>query len=99
MSTLYITECKGVLRIGGHFLQIVDDYGYDMTPVTISGSHAESAAFRPETKVIRVNVDTSCSIAFGSAPVATTNNRRMSAGQTEYFPVNGGDKISVISNT
>jgi len=58
-----------------------------------------SAAFNAETKMVRLHADDICSIEFGSAPEATTDNMRMAAGQTEYFGVSPGQKIAVITNT
>lgn len=66
--------------------------------ISISGSPTQSVAFNAQTKFIRVNCDTVCSIAFGSNPTATTSNQRLAANQTEYFGVARGDKISVIQN-
>jgi hypothetical protein len=59
-----------------------------------------SAAFGSQTTLVRVHVDAIGVIAFGSAPVAsTTTGIRMVAGQTEYFAVNGGQKVAVIVAT
>lgn len=67
--------------------------------VAISGSHAESNAFKNNTHLIRVHTDAICSYAIGTSPTATSSYPRMAANQTEYFEVNPGDKLSVISNT
>jgi orotate phosphoribosyltransferase len=48
---------------------------------------------------VRVHTDAICSIAYGANPTATINSFRMNANTTEYFGVNPGDKIAVISNT
>lgn len=99
MSKLYITEHRRLTRSAdGHIMQIPGDYGVDQI-IDFSGGAAASTAFAATTQFIRVNTDAVCSIAFGSAPTATTSNRRLSAGQTEFFPVFGGDKLSAISNT
>jgi len=67
-------------------------------PVGISGSPTASAAFSSGTNMIRVNVDSTCSILIGPSPVASTNFGRMQAGQTEYFCVQAGHALSVVSN-
>lgn len=69
------------------------------SPISIGGSNAESTAFGPNTSLIRVHTDAICSILVGVSPAATTGNARMAANQTEYFAVQGGQQISVISNT
>lgn len=63
------------------------------------GVEAKSSAFNAATRVIRVHADAICSIAIGANPTATVNTRRISADQTEYWEVEQGDKISVITNT
>lgn len=70
----------------------------DQTPVAI-GAEAKSAAFGADTKFIRFHCDAICSIAFGTNPTATTNNKRLAANTTEYFGVIPGQKVSVIANT
>lgn len=67
--------------------------------VAIGGASAQSAAFNAATQVVRVHADAICSIAFGANPTATASTMRMAAGQTEYFAVNPGDKIAVITNS
>lgn len=100
MSKVYITEFVTTPRSGaGHTMQIPGEYGIDQTPVDFSGGAAQSAAFGLTTNFVRLNCDAVCSIAFGASPTATTGNRRMSANQTEYFPVVGGHKLSAITNT
>lgn len=66
--------------------------------VTI-GTEAKSSAFNQSTHLIRVQAEDICCIEIGSAPTATTDMVRMVAGQTEYFGVNPGDKLSAITST
>ena len=63
------------------------------------GNVASSDAFNAATRFVRIHVDAICSIKFGAAPTATTDDARLAAGQTEYFGVNPGDKVSVITNS
>lgn len=67
--------------------------------VAIGGTSAQSSEFNDKTKIIRVHTDAVCSIEVGSDPTATTSNLRLAANSTEYFEVNPGDKIAVITNT
>lgn len=64
------------------------------------GVAAQSAVFAANTRLIRVHADAICSVLLGSNPSATvsTADARMAANQTEYYQVNPGDKIGVISN-
>lgn len=94
MATLYITEFASVYQ--GRMV-IPQTPGSHQT-VAI-GTEADSVAFKDTTVVIRVHADAICSLAFGSAPTASTTTMRMAANQTEYFAVRPGDKLSVISNT
>lgn len=100
MAKLYITEGIRLKRPSVDTAQIMDlAAATDQTPVAISGASAQSAAFAATTNFIRVETDAICSIAYGGNPTATVNNFRMAADQVEYFGVNPGDKIAVISNT
>lgn len=73
--------------------------------ISYAAGAAASAAFNPDTKLVRIHTDSICSVLFGVAPVATVNHPRMAAGQTEYRAVGnpqaGGTplKVSAISNT
>jgi hypothetical protein len=104
MSTLYITEYIGVGVVGrfagaAGLVAMAEEPGTDQTPITISGTAAQSAAFASTTKFIRVHTDAICSILVGVNPTATTSNKRLAANQTEYFGVPAGMKLSVIANT
>ena len=100
MSKLYITEHRRLTRSDdGHIMQIPGEYGVDQTPVDFSGGAAQSAAFAATTKYISICPDATCSIAFGVSPTATANNRRIPQNFFGYFPVFGGDKLSVVGNT
>lgn len=68
--------------------------------VAIGGGSVQcSNSFHALTRVIRVHTDAICSIAISGNPTATTSTRRMAANTTEYFGVEGGQKIAVITNT
>lgn len=69
--------------------------------VAIGASSTQSSALKNNTQMVRVHTDSICSVLFGNNPTATTSNRRMVAGQTEYFriPVDSSLKVAVITNT
>lgn len=67
--------------------------------VDFSGGATQSNAFNARTKFVRVQADSICSIRFGVNPDAAVTDLRLTAGQTEYFGVNPGDKVSAITNT
>lgn len=68
----------------------------DQTPVTTSGTSAQSSAFSDGTKMIRAWCDTQSAIVIGANPTATTNNMPMGAGAGEYFNVTPGHKAAFI---
>lgn len=98
MATLYITEYQSLAAV---------NYGSAPLPRTtlasqtvgIAGSSAQSSAFNANTAFIRVHTDAICSVLIGANPTATTSTARLAANQTEYFGVNAGDSIAVISNS
>jgi len=96
-ATLYIEEFSQPRVV---YYQAASTPGVAKQTVAISGSSTQSAAFSGYTVLIRVHADSICSVEIGGAsPTATTTSMRMTAGQTEYFIVNPGDKLAVISNT
>lgn len=97
MATLYISEYAGI-GFGNNQNLPVEPPLAEQT-VSVSGTSAQSSAFNASTRFIRVHTDAICSILIGSNPTATTAKKRMAADQTEYFAVNGGDKIAAITNT
>jgi hypothetical protein len=112
MAKLYISEYVGLAVVGrfagasGVGAMAQEPAVVDQTPVAISGTQAQSAAFGSTTKFIRVHTDVICSILIGptslnsgAGPEATTSNKRLAANQTEYFGVSAGQLLSVISNT
>lgn len=66
------------------------------TPVTIGASSASSAAFGGSTRIVTVQADADCHIAFGKTPTATASNFKLLAGTTDDFEVQGGHKVAVI---
>lgn len=93
MATLYIAE------YAESDVNCAKEPSLAENTLAIAGSSALSAAFGPYTRLVRIHSDAICSIAFGFAPTATTAKKRLAAGQTEYFAVESGFKIAVISNT
>lgn len=103
MAKLYVSEytdqpAASYTALG---LQIVKDPPWvEQVPVAIGASAAPSAAFSAKTRIVRLHTDAICSILVGPVgTVATANNQRMAANQTEYKMVDGGYIVSVITNT
>lgn len=109
MASLYVTEYQGLGQVdpGG-----LEGLSFQVTAqsakgpalaeqkITISGVTAQSAAFNRLTRLIRVHTDVVCSVSVGGAnPAATVSSARLAANQTEYFSVDAGDKIAVITNS
>lgn len=66
------------------------------TPITVSGSSQQSAAFAAGTSFVRLHAQVACHVVVGTNPTATTNSMRLAEGQTEYFGVTPGHKLAVI---
>lgn len=99
MSILYIREYpdSGAYQ-SGNILPV--EPGTDQAPITISATSAQSAAFKNNTRVVRLSTDVSCSIVFGTNPTAVTATQlRMAAGQTSDFLVSLGSglKVAVVT--
>jgi hypothetical protein len=99
MATLYVTEFATIPNIRGNVGQLAPRPALTTQTVAIGGTSTQSSAFGTTTRYIRVHTDAICSTAVGANPTATTSSERMAADQTEYWAVQPGDKIAVISNT
>jgi hypothetical protein len=100
MPTLYITEFSesGLAQVPNR-APMAPLPAVASQAVTISGTSAQSSAFNSATRAIRIHTDAICSVLVGANPTAATTSPRMAADQTEYFSVQPGDRIAVISNT
>jgi hypothetical protein len=103
MALMYISEYtdSGAIQNG---LILGSEPSVDQAPVVISASSAQSAAFQNNTRMVRVQVDSTspASIVFGTNPTAVTNTqKRLVANQTEYFvvPLGKSYKIAVVAST
>jgi hypothetical protein len=98
MAVCYISEFASIANVTGANIAMMPPIAQQTVAI---GAEADSNAFNAATRYIRVHVDAICSIAIGVTPTATTSMLRMSAESTEYFavPLNGGYKLSVITNT
>ena len=100
MATMYVSEFNFIGGTGNRPVQGVQTPPIAEQIVAIGGSSAAvTNAFNANTNSVRIAVDTTCSIAFGTAPVATTGNMRLAGNQTEYFTVIPGSKVAVIANS
>lgn len=101
MATLYVTEYASPEYDSG-LVQIAEEPETTTQTVAISGSSAATTnAFHNNTNIVRLHTDSICSVVFGVSPTAATTNRRMNAGDTEYFGVGLGTglKVAAITNT
>ena len=110
MASLYVTEYQGVGQVDPDSTDGQTSYRVTAQApkgpalveqkITVSGSSTQSSAFNRRTYLIRVHTDVVCSVSVGgSNPSATASSARMAANQTEYFSVDPGDRIAVISNS
>lgn len=111
MAMLYITELDtlGTPSEGGH-CPVARMAPIAEQTLAMTGSSAQSAAFNTATRFIRVETDTTCSLAFGANPtaqsVSTTQTgagavgtARLAVNNTEYFAVTPGQKLAAITTT
>lgn len=100
MAFAYITEylrqpLDGISRV----LPAGQEPAVVVQKIAIGAGSIQSAAFNEKTTFVAINVDATCSIAFGDNPTATVAGSRIPADGTMYFGVFPGHKVAVISNT
>ena len=99
MPTLYISEYAVLGSTQSGALPVAPEPALAVQTVAIGGASAVSQPFSVQTRYVRLHSDAICSRLFGKAPTATVASPRMAADQTEYFAVNPGDRVAVITNT
>jgi len=67
--------------------------------VAIGATSTQSSAVGPNTSIVRLVSDADCYVAIGSNPTAAAGGCLLSAGLTEYFACDGGDKVAVIQKS
>lgn len=99
MAKVYITEHPLPRFHMGSPMPVLPSPPLASQTVAIGGATVQSAAFNADTQIVCVHTDAICSIEFGTNPVATANSRRIAANSTEFFQVEPGHKIAVITNS
>lgn len=96
---VYVTEHTLPRIFTGNPLPVVELPPLATQKLTNGASQVQSAVFNSQTRMIGVHTDAIISLAVGVNPSATVNDKRMAANTTEYFFVEGGQRLSVINNT
>lgn len=100
MAVLFITEYDKLAWDGiGNVVPAGREPALAEQNVAIGAGSVQSAAFSAKTTLIRVHTDAVCSIAIGANPTAVATAKRMAANATEFFGVEPGHRIAVITNT
>jgi hypothetical protein len=104
MADLNIVEYASLAYIEGFGSggQIADFETIQAHQQIAIGASTQSAAFGSGTRIVRLEAEAICKIAYGSSPTAVDDGTcgfRMVAGQTEYIAVAPGKKVAVITAT
>jgi hypothetical protein len=94
MPVCYVSEYPGGAPFGS---QAVPEPALAEHNLAIGAVSVQSQAFSGGTRIIRVNVDVACCIAFGPNPIAVNTAKRRCANQTEFFVVEPGHRLAVIA--
>jgi hypothetical protein len=101
----YIVEYQSLAQdtAAGGGAQLVKAPPLATQVIQISGFSTPSQPFSAQTRIVRLHTDTTCGFFIGgAAPIArggANGTGRLPANATEYFSVNGGDLVAVISST
>ena len=103
MATLYITEHAGQVRDAAGY-QVQGTPAHPATAqqtVTVGASSTASNVFNASTTIVELVSDVVCSIAVGTAPIATATNRRIPANVPVQIGIPAGKnyKIAAITNS
>lgn len=102
MAVLYITEYADAAHGAStdSITATAEPANAEQT-VAIAAGSAQSAAFKNNTRLVRLNADVACSVEFGTNPTATATTARLSAGIDRIVgvPMGAAFKVAVITNT
>lgn len=99
MASLYITEFGQALDERGGISDALQMPPLAEQKLAIGAGTIQSAAWNAATKIVRIETDAICSVAFGANPVASVANMRMAANDSLLCRVSPGGKVAVIANT
>jgi hypothetical protein len=100
MATIYVTEFTSMASALNGAAPVAQHPGLQAQSMAITGSSTTLATkFTAQTRFIRVQNDSICSISIGPTPTADVTKTRVPAESIEYHGVNPGDTLAVIANT
>lgn len=100
MSFAYITEYRRQSRDGVSMtIPTGQEPALRTQRVPIGGTSVQSEVFDSKTTFVAINVDVTCSLAFGDDPTATTSSMRLPQDATMFFGVIPGHRVAFISNS
>jgi hypothetical protein len=97
MTKVYVTEYATLAQAGGGQPQIAPEPPLNTQIIDYTAGVA-SITLGAQTRYVRLNNDSICSMSFTSTN-ATTSDARSPAETVEYKGVQPGGKISAITNT
>lgn len=100
MATLRIVEYSSLAVDGsGHLVPIPQEPAVTRQTVTFTTA-AQSATFRQETKIVRLESTVDAYVQFGTNPTATALSGRIPANAVEFRGVDGNSsKLSVYDGS
>jgi hypothetical protein len=98
MASLYITEYSSLQQAGFGTVPVGKEPAVATQKVDFTGGETQSAPFGNTTRFIELHPDAVCSVLFGEEPHANTNHPRITSGQSKFFGVDPGSKVSVVAN-
>jgi hypothetical protein len=104
MPKLYITEFASPGVAHGGVVPVGNAGGWRenaSSPLAITATSTACVTMGVNTTLVRLHTDSTCSVLITSAvtATATANNARMIQNQTEYYAVQSGQVVVVITNT
>jgi hypothetical protein len=97
MSSLYIEEYETILidPATGTLVPMVDRF-ITAQAIPLGATSSLSVPTFPQTRFVAITADADCRFAIGASPDATASMRYLAAGQTRFFKVYSGERVSAI---
>ncbi len=95
---LFITEYHRLARAAdGPMVAAGQEPAVANQKLNVAGVADVSSPFEARTSFVMIHTTEPVHLAFGDSPVASTNAHRLGAGETRFYGVSAGHRLSVIA--
>lgn len=102
MAFLYVIEATDIKHLQGDGAQAISGIGKAAYRIDNTAASTQGPLLNTATKYVQLHTDSICSFEMGVNPTAVVGAKRMAAGETRTYEIDGsaGDvRIAAVFNT